>query len=239
MLVRAYGRTCSCVCIVPLILLSALARGQSAGTNDPNIGRDLPHAISAAPSDYVAPSVAPRISSPGTIPPRLIGPAVPWHPPTTPLGTYGLAQLSAAAGTIFSGTVTAIALKPASSSSTASSAIQTVAITFHVEQAIRGVTPGDDFTLTQWIGAWSSGQRYRVGDRLLLFLYPASKLGLTSCVGGNFGRFAIDPWGMVRFSAQHVAAFRADPLVGGKSRVSFHSFAAAVQHVQAGSQEAE
>ena len=73
------------------------------------------------------------------------------------------------------------------------------------------------------------GQRYRVGERVLLFLYPPSKLGLTSCVGGRMGRFTVDPWGRVLLSAQHLSAFRADPVLGGKSRVRFSDFALAVR----------
>jgi len=133
--------------------------------------------------------------------------------------------MARAAGTIFSGTVTAIARHPA----TQGQAIETVAITFHVEKAFRGVTPGEDFTISQWIGLWSAGQRYRVGERVLLFLYPPSKLGLTSCVASPIGRFRIDPVGRVLLSAQHLSAFRADPVLGGKSRVSFTDFALAVR----------
>jgi hypothetical protein len=82
---------------------------------------------------------------------------------------------------------------------------------------------------------WSAGQRYRVGERVLLFLYPRSKLGLTSCVGGQIGRFAVDSWGRVLLSAHHISAFRADPVLGGKSRVSFTDFALAVR--RAGGEE--
>jgi hypothetical protein len=126
---------------------------------------------------------------------------------------------------IFSATVTGIARHPAISAQ----AFATVAITFRVESSIRGATPGQDLTVMQWLGLWSSGQRYRVGDRDLLFLYPPSKLGLTSCVGGPMGRFAIDPRGRVLLSAQQRSAFRQDPVVGGKSRVSFRDFALAVR----------
>ena len=104
-----------------------------------------------------------------------------------------------------------------------------------MENAIRGATPGEDLTISQWIGLWSGGQRYRVGERVLLFLYPPSKLGLTSCVAGAIGRFAIDPWGRVLLSAQHLSAFRADPVLGGKSRIRFSEFALAVR--QAGEEE--
>jgi hypothetical protein len=126
---------------------------------------------------------------------------------------------------IFSATVTSITRRPA----TDGQAMETVAITFHVERAIRGATPGEDLTITQWMGMWSSGQRYRIGERALLFLYPPSKVGLTSCVGGPMGRFNLDSLGRVLLSAQQLSAFRRDPVLGGKSRVSFRDFALAVQ----------
>ena len=65
---------------------------------------------------------------------------------------------------------------------------------------------------------------------MLLFLYPPSKLGLTSCVAGAIGRFTIDARGRILLSAQHLSAFRADPDLGGKSRVRFIDFALAVRH---------
>jgi hypothetical protein len=104
-----------------------------------------------------------------------------------------------------------------------------VAITFHIENAIRGTAAGETLTISQWIGLWSGGQRYRVGERVLLFLYPPSKLGLTSSIGGGMGRFTIDPWGRVLLSAQHLSAFRADPVLGGKSRATVSDFALAVR----------
>jgi hypothetical protein len=120
--------------------------------------------------------------------------------------------------------VTRIARRPARGGN----AVETVAITFRVESAIRGARPGETLTISQWMGLWSSGQRYRMGERVLLFLYPPSKLGLTSCVSAPIGRFAIDPRGRVLLSAQHLSAFRTDPVLGGKSRVRFSDFALAV-----------
>jgi hypothetical protein len=159
------------------------------------------------------------------------------RPPVTPrpiapvrrAGTFGLTQLTQAAGTIFSGTVTAVVLRPVSRDQE----IETVAVTFHVERAIRGVTPGEDFTISQWVGLWSSGQRYRVGERLLAFLYPTSKLGLTSCVGGAMGRFSVDLFGNILLSPQHLAAFHTDPVLAGKTRVAFGDFALAVRLAEA------
>src|SRR5438105_14132219 len=110
----------------------------------------------------------------------------PYRFPVSPAG-IGLPQIARAAGTIFSGRVIAIASVPASNRE-----VEAVFISFHVEGAIRGVTSGQNLTISQWIGVWNSGQRYRVGERVVLFLYPPSKLGLTSSVGGPLGRFSID-----------------------------------------------
>lgn len=140
-------------------------------------------------------------------------------------GAFGLAELTNAAGAIFSGTVQAITRHPANNSQP----IETVAITFHVENAIRGTTPGEDFSISQWIGVWMAGQRYRVGERVLVFLYPPSKLGLTSTVGAELGRFRVDPEGRILLTAQHLSAFRRVTALGGRSRVSFRDFAFAVR----------
>jgi hypothetical protein len=149
---------------------------------------------------------------------------VPLHPfePARPVGFPTLAR---AAGIIFSGTVAQIEPRPGNSAQP----VATIAITFHVENAIRGATPGQDLTILQWIGAWSGGQRYRVGERVFLFLYPPSRLGLTSTVGGPMGRFGFDRWGWIPLTAQHLSAFRTDPILGGKPALRFSDFVLAVQ----------
>ena len=201
-----HGRSYSCLLIISsLILAPVLLRGQSDRLR----------------TDFAFP---PHIAQP--TPPGLGSPPRPVLPP----GTIGFPQIARAAGTIFSGTVTAITRHPA----TGGQSVETVAITFHVERAIRGATPGEDLTIYQWIGLWANGQRYRVGERVLLFLYPPSKLGLTSCVAALMGRFNIDPLGRVLLSAQHLSAFQADPVLGGKSRVRFSDFALAVQRTAEG-----
>lgn len=158
-------------------------------------------------------------------PPSSTAPVLPPILPPVGPGRIGFPLLVHAAGTIFSGTVTSIAHKP----STHNHAIETVAISFHVEQAIRGSTPGENLSIRQWMGVWSGGQRYRVGERVLLFLYPPSKLGLTSSVGGALGRFTVDPVGRVLLTAQHVSTFQKDAVLGGKSRLRVSDFAAAVR----------
>jgi hypothetical protein len=86
----------------------------------------------------------------------------PFRTPVPPPGVFGFPQVARAAGMIFSGTVTKIERRPA----TAAQSVETVAVTFRIENAVRGVTPGQDLTITQWIGLWSSGQRYRLGSVL-------------------------------------------------------------------------
>ena len=46
-------------------------------------------------------------------------------------------------------------------------------------------------------GAFDAAAPYRPGQRVFLFLYPRSKLGLTSAVGGDAGRFLIDSSGNI------------------------------------------
>jgi hypothetical protein len=179
----------------------------------------LPLAFARGQTDGAQPiPYRPILQGPQIVPFRPI-------PPIIPRGPIGFPRIAQAAGIIFSGTVTGIERRPA----THSQAIETVAITFHVEQAIRGALPGEDLTISQWMGLWSSGQRYRVGERVLLFLYPPSKLGLTSCVAAPMGRFAVGPGGRVLLTAQHISEFRADPVLGGKSRARFSDFAQAVR----------
>ena len=188
----------------------------------------------------------PRLPVPGSIKnsvedfsrplPIVNEPLHPWSRPVAPrrpIGSRGgvINDVVRASGMIFSGTVTGIKSGPANQTQ----AVAAVAITFHIDHAIRGTRSGDSITISQWAGLWSSGQRYRLGERVLLFLYPRSKLGLTSCVAGPMGRFEVDAWGRVLLSAHHRSAFRTDPVLGGKSRLDFSDFALAVR--QAGEEE--
>ncbi len=197
-----HGRSACCLLVALALCASSLVAGQSV----------RPQRVVPEFELKRSPEIPSR---PITRPPR--GPALP---------SGGFANVMRAAGMIFSGTITKIERRPAH----LGQPVEAVAVTFHVEKAIRGAVAGESLTITQWVGVWSSGQRYRVGERLLLFLYPESKLGLTSCVGGPLGRFSFDAAGRVLLSAQHVAAFRKDPVLGGKSRVPFSDFALAVRH---------
>ncbi len=70
-------------------------------------------------------------------------------------------------------------------------------ITFAAESGIRGVQTGREFRLLEWPGRWQAGERYRVGERYLLFLHAPNAAGLTSPVGGSAGRFLVDSKGTV------------------------------------------
>src|SRR5215469_13463488 len=50
---------------------------------------------------------------------------------------------------------------------------------------------GKPFKSANGPGCGRPGERYRTGERVFLFLYPASKLGLTSPVAGATGRWAV------------------------------------------------
>jgi|SRR5579863_1646198 len=169
-------------------------------------------------------AVAQNLAAPRTPPPPRILPAD---------GLFGFSRLARSAGLIFAGRVTAVVHLPAA----ASNGIETVAVTFQVQQAIRGTSAGSRLTISQWKGAWSAGQTYRVGENVLLFLYPPGKLGLTSVVGGRLGRFALDPAGRIPLSAEQRAAFPADPLLGGRSQVTFDEMQQAVRQTRADGME--
>jgi hypothetical protein len=90
-------------------------------------------------------------------------------------------------GMIFSGTALRVEHLAAESGGVASTRI-----TFRVQTAIRGVRVGQVIAIREWDGLWNGGERYRPGERVLLFLFPKSRLGLTSPVGGRLGRFRVD-----------------------------------------------
>lgn len=149
-------------------------------------------------------------------------------------GTATFPRLARAAGTIFAGTVTGIERAPA----TGGTAVPTVSITFRVEHTLRGAVPGASFTVLEWLGLWSSGQRYAVGEHVLLFLYPSSKLGLTSAVGGTLGQFHLDLAEGILLSEQQLAAFQGYPLLARRPRIPFNDFAQALRQA-IGEQEQE
>ena len=78
-------------------------------------------------------------------------------------------------------------------------AVKSVRVRLRVQDAIRGgARAGRVFTFCEWAGLWADDpHRYTAGQRLLLFLYPPSSLGLTSPVAGRAGRISVTPDGQV------------------------------------------
>ena len=74
-------------------------------------------------------------------------------------------------------------------------------ITFAVDNGVRGAQTGGKFRLLEWPERWQAGERYRIGERYLLFLHAPNAAGLTSPVGGTAGRFLIDSKGTIDISS--------------------------------------
>ena len=102
-------------------------------------------------------------------------------------------QLLSNSGYIFAGTV----LSVERIRSNGILDVPVVQVTFRVTQAIQGVRAGQDLTIREWAGLWASADRYRIGQQVMLFLYRPSRLGLTSPVGGDLGRFHTDAKGRI------------------------------------------
>lgn len=114
----------------------------------------------------------------------------PAEPPPKP-EIPNLHAIVAPAGYVFSGTVKAVErIKPRSPGSVA-----VMRITFYVDHGYRGVRTGQTFSIHEWAGLWENGDRYRRGEHVMLFLYPPSRLGLTSPVPN--GRFPVDSGGRI------------------------------------------
>ena len=118
-----------------------------------------------------------------------------------------LNEITRRAGMIFSGTV--LQIEPIRAPS--SDQVASVQITIRVEQAVRGARSGETLSFREWAGLWTPGARYRVGQRLMLFLYAPSTLGLTSPVGGRSGEFAVDRDGRIVLSPEQQQAIRVSP----------------------------
>lgn len=104
-------------------------------------------------------------------------------------------QLARRAGMIFAGTVLAVAPPTAASDRALPSNQLTNQLSFRVDQAIAGVERGQTLTIHEWAGAWSMHRPMSKGQHFLMFLYPLSRLGLTSPVGGSRGQVALDASG--------------------------------------------
>lgn len=109
-------------------------------------------------------------------------------------------QLSRRAGMIFAGTVLSAGAQTGTSQTAATDRIDpgttpAVQLNFRVDEAIAGVERGQVLTIHEWAGAWSMHRPMSKGQHFLMFLYPPSRLGLTSPVGGSLGQVALDASG--------------------------------------------
>ena len=204
---------------VPMLL------GGQDGAEDRFSARPAVLAPKPAPSSYSVPT-APVWSAQSRNPrPRYPGAPGAGVFPELVFQQLFFRQLVRAAGIIFSGRVSSIGQSASFSRPDPASTV----VTFQVEHAIRGTLAGQNLTIREWAGLRLSSEHYRIGERVLLFLYAPSKLGLTSPVAGAMGRFAMNSQGQVVMNAQHVAAFGTDPMLGGKTVVPYAAFAMAVR----------
>ena len=98
-----------------------------------------------------------------------------------------LHQMADKAGIIFAGQV--IAVHRHESGDGASGYVE---VEFSVDQAVRGCTAGSPYVLREWAGLWAGGvSRYRIGERLLMFLHPPGASGLSSPISGMDGAVPI------------------------------------------------
>ena len=87
------------------------------------------------------------------------------------------------AGVIFLGTVAEVRRRPA-----AEGGAGVVEVEFAVDRGMRGASTGSRYVLREWAGLWEgTDERYRVGQRRLMLLYPPGASGLSSPVGGMDG----------------------------------------------------
>ncbi len=155
-----------------------------------------------------------------------------------PGGRPTFTQLARTTGTISTGTVTRIAPGPAAGGS----GVPTVAINFHVEPPPTRYRSGGEFYDSGVAGPVVKRAALRSGETpasLSLHppssvspeLYPPSKLGLSSAAGrGALGQFELDSRREQSLpSQQQFAAFQADPLCAGRSRIAFNDFARALR----------
>jgi hypothetical protein len=139
-----------------------------------------------------------------------------------------LGQVTRQAGMILAGRI--VSIEP--QRTPVSGQVNCVQITVHVEQGIRGARTGDVTSFREWAGLWSGGARYRVGQRLVLFLYPPSSLGFTSPVGGTAGQLAIDRSGSVFLTSAQQQAIGVATHEDSNRMIPVEDFARALRRLQ-------
>lgn len=190
---------------------------------------------SRAPADEAKPPApidqSPRRPNEFRFPIQTPGPILARPGPPGPAGQLNLRNLMGSAGIIFSGTVIGVARQNQTGPNPAATTI-----TFQVNDAIRGVSPHQVLTIREWGGLWQRGERYRMGERVILFLHSPSKLGFTSPVAGGFGRFGLDSGETVRMNPWQALAFAQDfgwpgARPDGQGRIHYAHFARAAHRL--------
>ena len=115
-------------------------------------------------------------------------------------------KLARPAGMIFSGVVARIEREQDQNGKPAS-----MRIWFRVDEAVRGCYAGETIEVAEWAELWVRHDRYRVGQQVLLFLYPRNAAGLTSPVAGDMGVFMLDPDGLLRVTPQQARLLGSQP----------------------------
>jgi len=148
-------------------------------------------------------------------------PVARWKPPL-----HFVPKMIQASGIIFSGRVIAVSRAAAQPGEQPSATV----ITFRVQHAIRGAVAGQNLEIREWPGLWSRGERYRVGEHVFLFLYPPSRLGLTSPVSGPWGRLAMDSQERILLRPEALNAFAPD-LMFQTTAVPYSDFEQVLQRI--------
>ena len=121
-------------------------------------------------------------------------------------GDTWMEKLARPAGIIFSGEV--VRIEPEQDESGRPGPVR---IAFRVGEAVRGCSAGETIEVAEWAELWKRRDRYRVGQQVLLFLYPRSAAGLTSPVAGDLGVFVLGPNGQLRLTSRQASLLSSQP----------------------------
>ena len=207
-------------CLVFVVIASTLLAEENPAERAQ--GKSFANAPAARPGIAAIPFPPAMPSSTTETVPRVAGRAT-----RGLLSPAELRSLVRAAGIIFSGQVIAVRRE-------AGDASAATVVNFHVEDAFRGAFPGESLTIHEWAGLWPRGETYRVGERVLLFLYRPSKLGFTSPVHSAVGRFEMDMRDTILLNPWQTEFFSSPIEWRRGARVSYAEFALCIRRAMAG-----
>ncbi len=142
----------------------------------------------------------------------MAAPAQEWVPAALAAGVPAttdemIEQMAQQAGVIFAGQVLAVR-RPVGYAGSAQDATEgVVEIDFRVDEPVLGPSQGAVYTLREWAGLWTgTTERYRPGQRLLLFLRSPNAQGLSSPVHGLDGAIPLRGGGVAPGPDSHTTA---------------------------------